>query len=218
MKDINTKVSSRTESSHDARADHYSWCGENGHNAAWCPHNNLEEGNEHANMVYSGYNGNYNQPRRNEQYGNTYNPGVKHPNLSWRGTNVLQPNAPTQPPRQPYVPPFRQQQQPQYDQQQAMQRTSNDDAYATILKALNDMKEGSTRVESKLEYLSSKVRRLEAKEEQLQARQGRLPSQPEPAKTVQILQRGNQAEVNSNSTAFVDVVQLVQEDVAAGMK
>ena len=142
-------------------------------------------------MVYAGYYGNQGQPRRFEQNNNTYNPGVKHPNLSWRSNNVLQPNAPMNPPRQAYIPPFKQQQQPQPNQQppqpnqqQAWRWNNDDDALGTNLKALNDMKEGSNRVESKLEDLSSRVRRLEAKEEQTQARQGWLPSQPEPAKTV----------------------------------
>ena len=34
LKEINTKLSSKTESSHDARAEHCSCCGENGHNGA----------------------------------------------------------------------------------------------------------------------------------------------------------------------------------------
>ena len=71
------------------------------------------------------------------------------------------------------------------------------------------MKEGSNRVESKLEDLSSRVRILEAKEEQTQVRQGRLPSQPEPAKAVTLMQRGNPSEVNLNNNAFVGVVHVL---------
>ena len=68
-------------------------------------------------------------------------------------------------------------------------------------------------MESKLEDLSSRVRRLEVKEEQAQARQGRIPSQPEPAKVVTILQRGNPSEVTSNNHAFVGVVHVLQDHV-----
>ena len=71
------------------------------------------------------------------------------------------------------------------------------------------MKEGSNRVESKLEDLSSRVRRLEAKEEQNQARQGRIPSQQEPAKEVTLMQICNPSEVNPNNNAFVGVVHVL---------
>jgi len=106
------------------------------------------------------------------------------------------------PQRQAYVPPFKQQLQP--NQQQGWRRNNDDDALGTILKALGEVKEGSNRVESKLEDLSNRVRRLEAKEEQAQARQGRIPSQPEPAKAVTIMQRGN-----PNKNAFVGVIHVL---------
>ena len=73
------------------------------------------------------------------------------------------------------------------------------------------MKEGSNRVESKLEDLSSRVRRLEAKEEQAQARQGRILSQPDSTKFLTLLQRGNPSEVNPNNNAFVGVVHVLQD-------
>ena len=108
LKEIKDKLPTKTESSQDVRVELCSWCGENGHNASWCPYNsNQEEGLEHTNMVNGGYYGNQGQPRRFEQNNNTYQP--RHPNLSWRSNNVLQPNAPSNPPRQSYVPPFKQQ-------------------------------------------------------------------------------------------------------------
>ena len=96
LKEISTKLSSKTEKSQDVRVESCSWCGENGHNASWCPYNsNQEEGFEHINMVNS---------------------------------------------------------------------TMHDDALDTILQALDDLKEGNNRLESKLENLSSR-RRLEDQEE-----------------------------------------------------
>ena len=130
MEWIRTKLSSKTESSQDVRVENCSWCGENGHNALWCPHNsNQEEGFEHINMVNGGYYGNQGQPRR-----------------------------------QPYIPQFKQQQQWQPNQQQGW--NNDDDALDTILQALDDLKEGSNQLESKLEDLSSRIKRLEAKEKQ----------------------------------------------------
>ena len=75
----------------------------------------------------------------------------------------MQPNAPSNPPRQPYIPPFKQQQSWQPNQQQGW--NNDDDALGTILQALDDLKEGSNRLESKLEDLSRRVRRLEDQEE-----------------------------------------------------
>ena len=66
-------------------------------------------------------------------------------------------------------------------------------------------------METKFEDLSSRVKRLEAKEEQSQARQGRIPSQPEPAKAVTILQRGNPSEINYITHAFVGAISVLQD-------
>ena len=120
-------------------------------------------------MVNGGYYDNQGQPRRFKPNNATYQP--KHPNLSWRSNNVLQPNAPSNPPRQPYVPPFKQQPQWQPNQPQGWRRNNEDDPYGTILKALGDLKEGQNRLDTKFEDLSSRVKRLEAKEEQAQARE-----------------------------------------------
>ena len=121
------------------------------------------------------------------------------------------------PPRQPYVPPFKQQPQWQPNQQQGWKRNNDDDPYGTILKALGDLKEGHNRIETKFEDLSSRVKRLEAKEEQSQARQGRIPSQPEPAKAVTVLQRGNPSEINYITHAFVGAISVLQDYKATKM-
>ena len=76
---------------------------------------------------------------------------------------------------------------------------------------MGDLKEGHNRIESKFEDLTSRVKRLEAKEEQSQARQGRIPSQPEPAKAVTILQRGNSSEINYITHAFVGATSVLQD-------
>ena len=77
------------------------------------------------------------------------------------------------------------------------------------------MKEGSTRMETKLEDLSSRVRRLETREEQQQARHGRLPSQPEQAKMVNALPEEANDETNLDSSLFVDIVQVKEEGLNA---
>ena len=77
------------------------------------------------------------------------------------------------------------------------------------MRKLNEMHEGSSRVEARLEDLTSRVKRLESKEEQDQARQGRLASQPESAKSVTILQRGKDVDTNANKSSFVGVVNVV---------
>ena len=77
LKEISTKLSSKTESSQDVRVESCSWCGENGHNALWCPHNsNQEERFEHINMVNGGYYGNQgglNKPTLHTSRGNPIN-------------------------------------------------------------------------------------------------------------------------------------------------
>ena len=63
------------------------------HSYAECPHGNANVENfENANYIAGNF--------RNNQYGNTYHPGLcNHPNFSWRNQNVQNP------PQRPYQPP-----------------------------------------------------------------------------------------------------------------
>ena len=108
LEDISSKLTAKTGSTHEA--EQCSWCDEFGHSSMVCPNfGNVEGEGEQAKVVYSRFNGNQGQQRRFEPIVNTYNAGARHPNLSWRSNNVLQPTEGLNVPRPAFNPAFGQQ-------------------------------------------------------------------------------------------------------------
>ncbi|CAA0809449.1 Unknown protein, partial [Striga hermonthica] len=148
----------------------------------------------------------YQNRQPNDPYSNTYNPGWRnHPHFSWsNNNNTLQPPRPNFSQQQPRPnlmqhqtrpnfiprPSYQQQQQPQQPAQGFSSSSSNqDDKLDQILQFITNQDSYIKRLETQVGQLATRVGNMEA-----ESNKGKLPSQPEQAKTITVLRSGKEVD------------------------